>query len=141
MRIVLDANVWVSALISRNGAPAEIVERWRQGMVEVVVSAAILAEVDRVLHYPKLRDRYRLAEIDVETFLHLLANQALHVEPSEELSVVACDPTDNRYVECAVVGEAAAIVSGDRHLLALTEYQGIQMVTPAGFLVWLETDG
>lgn len=138
MRVVLDANVWVSALISGQGAPARIVERWQRGAVEVVICSAIRAELDRVLHYPKLMERYQLPENDIALFLRQLERQCVDVVPAREICVIECDPTGNRYLECAVAGEAAVIVSGDRHLLGLREYEGIQILTPAGFLLLLE---
>jgi len=95
----------------------------------------------RVLHYPKLQQRYHLAENDIRTFLRLLNRQAIQVTPVTELAVIASDPTDNRYLECAVAGEASVIVSGDQHLLDLGEYQGIQILTPAGFLALLKLEG
>ncbi len=58
--------------------------------------------------------------------------------PTERLSVIP-DETDNRYGECAVEGEADVIVSGDRHLLTVGEYQGIQVLTPAAFVALLDS--
>jgi uncharacterized protein len=139
MRIVLDANVWVSALISNKGAPARILELWRLGDVEVVISPAILAELDRVLRYPKLLGRYNLPQNDIGLFLRQLERQCIGVVPAEEVGAIVCDPADNRYLECAVAGEAAVIVSGDRHLLELKEYEGIQILTPAELLLLLKS--
>ena len=57
MRAVLDPNVLISALLSPRGAPAQIVSRWRAGAFELVVSNLVIAELQRALGYPKLRDR------------------------------------------------------------------------------------
>jgi len=138
MRIVLDANVLVSAFISAKGAPALILERWREAEFDVLISPEILSELDHVLHYPKLRQHYHLPEESIEGFLRLLAKQAIHVAPTEQLAVVERDPTDNRYLECALAGKATIIVSGDRHLLELGRYREIQILTPAGFLAFLK---
>ena len=141
MRIVLDANVLVSALISRKGAPARLLEYWQEERFDVVISPAILREVQRVLHYPKLQQRYQLPEEGIQRLLRLLRRQAIGVEPSEELTVIQHDPTDNRYLECAVAGEADIIVSGDHHLVELGEHQGVQILTPAGSLALLKLEG
>ena len=141
MRLVLDANVFVSALISRKGAPAKLLEYWQEERFDVVISPAILQEVQRVLHYPKLQQRYQLPEEGIQRLLRLLRRQAIGVEPSEELTVIQHDPTDNRYLECAIAGEADIIVSGDHHLVELGEYQGIQLLTPAGSLALLKLEG
>lgn len=61
------------------------------------------------------------------------------VLPTERLSVVERDESDNRFIECAVEGEADLIVSGDRHLLSVGEYQGIRVVTPAAFVGYLDS--
>ena len=62
MRVVLEANVLVSALISRSGAPARILDRWERDEFEIAISPAILQELDRVLHYPRLQERFHLPE-------------------------------------------------------------------------------
>jgi putative PIN family toxin of toxin-antitoxin system len=141
MRAVLDANVVVSALISAKGAPAQIIAHWQAERFDVVVSPAILQELDRVLHYPKLQQRYHLREDHVQRFLRLLARQAIQVVPSQELTVIERDPADNRYLECALAGDAALIVTADQHLLDLAVYEGIQILTPAGFLALLGLEG
>ncbi len=140
MRVVLDANVFVSALISVKGAPAKLVTCWQDEKFDVVVSPAILQELNRVLHYPRLHERYHLPEEDVQRFSRLLGRQAIEVVPSEELAVIERDPTDNRYLECAVAGNASLIVTGDQHLLGLGEHEGIQILTPAGFLALLRLE-
>ena len=141
MPIVLDANVFVSALISRKGAPTKLLEYWQEERFDVAISPAILREVQRVLHYPKLQQRYQLPEEGIQRLLRLLRRQAIGVEPPEELTVIQHDPTDNRYLECAIAGEADIIASGDHHLVELGEYQGIQILTPAGFLSLLRLEG
>jgi len=140
VRVVLDANVVVSALISAKGAPAQIIECWQAEKFELRVSPAIVQELARVLHYPKLQQRYHLPEELLQRFLRLLMGQAIEVVPPQQLTVIKRDPTDNRYLECALQGDASVIVTGDRHLLDLGEYRGIQILTPAGFLALLKLD-
>lgn len=60
---------------------------------------------------------------------------ALVTEPSERLSIIAEDPSDNRVLECALSAHADAIVSGDRHLLVLKVFRGIPILSPQVFLV------
>ena len=140
MRIVLDANVFVSALISGSGAAAKIVAYWQEDRFELAISPPILHELDRVLHYPRIQEYYRLSEQRIRRFLHLLARHAVAVAPPQQLTVVEVDPAENRYLECALAAEAEVIVSGDRHLLALGEYEGIQILSPAGFLAFLKLE-
>ncbi len=138
MRVVLDANVFVSALISREGAPAEVLARWQDGAFDVVVSPAILAELERVLHYPRLQQKYNLPDRDMQRFIQLLRRFAVVVSLVEELDVVKQDAADNRYLECALAGGASVIVTGDRHLLDLQHYETIEILSPAGFLAFQE---
>jgi len=140
MRVVLDANVFVSALISAKGAPAKLIACWQDERFDVVVSPAILQELDRTLHYPRLGERYHLREQDIQRFLRLLRRQAIEVVRSKELVVIKRDPADNRYLECAIAGSASVIVTGDQHLLDLGEYEGVQILTPAGVLALLKLD-
>jgi hypothetical protein len=138
MRVALDVNVFVSALILSQGASARVLDRWRDEAFEVVVSTAILSELERVLHYPRLRQKYNLPDQDIQRFIQLLRKFAVEVVPTEELDVVQEDAADNRYLECAAAGGATVIVTGDRHLLYLGQYEAIQILSPAGFLALLE---
>ena len=63
------------------------------------------------------------------------------MNPSEEIAVIASDLSDNRYLQCALAGEAQYIVSGDGHLLDLKEYRGIRILTPAEFVMLLKLQG
>ena len=141
MRIVLDANVFVSALISAKGAPARLLTYWQESRVDLVISPAILQELERVLHYPKLQKQYRLPEEAIQRFLHLLGTQAIVVAPLKEIVAVERDATDNRYLECALAGEAIYIVSGDSHLLDLMEYGGVRILTPLECVTLIELEG
>ena len=141
MRVVLDANVYVSAMVNAQGNPQRIMACWERGEFEVLVSAPIIDEVGRVLRYPRIVKRHQQGEAAIERFLALLASEAVVVEPSEKLEVVKEDESDNRYLECAIEGRARAIVSGDGHLPALGEYGGVMIVAPAAFVMLLETGG
>jgi len=138
MRVVLDANVLVSALISAKGIPARLLVYWQEDKFDLVLSAATLQELERVLYYPRLREQYPLPEEEIQQFLHLLRTLAIEVTPSEEIAAVERDPTDNRYIECALDGVAQYIVSGDGHLLDLREYRGIRILTPIEFVTVLQ---
>ena len=138
MRVVLDANVLISAVISSKGSPATILSYWREDKLELILSEAILQEVDRVMHYPRIQERYRLSEELIEQFLLLLREGGILVEPEEE---VEADASDNRYLECALAGHSTYVVSGDRHLLDLREYCGIQILAPREFVAFLKLEG
>jgi putative PIN family toxin of toxin-antitoxin system len=96
-----------------------------------LASPDTLDEAVEVLSREKF-DRYVSWEPRQE-FLEALANQSVVVEPEE--SIAACrDPGDNKFLEVAVEGQAAAIISGDKDLLELDPFHGIAIVEPAVFL-------
>jgi uncharacterized protein len=140
IRAVLDANVLISAVLSAKGSPAAILAYWQKGGLEVVVSEAILREVERVIHYPRIQGRYPLSEEKIERFLGLLRRYAILVKPREQIDAIEDDPSDNRYLEAALAGEASYIVSGDHHLLDLKRYRDIQILAPNEFMTFLKLE-
>ena len=141
MRVVLDVNVLVSAAISAGGNPGKILDLWEKDEFDVVISPSILEELERVIHYPKIQQKYNLPEEHVDKFLGLIGNQAIVANPPKKLNVIERDPSDNRYLECAREGNASYIVTGGKHLLDLKEYNGIVILTPSGFLAILRLEG
>jgi putative PIN family toxin of toxin-antitoxin system len=115
MRVVLDANIFISSLISSQGYPAKILDKWRKREIEVIVSPAIIAEIDRVLGYERLQKKYHRIREEREGLIDDLRNFATIVEPQQTLSAVPGDESDNRYVECAVESGTNYIVTGDPH--------------------------
>ena len=138
IRAVLDANVLVSATINPRGTPARLVALWRAARFAVVVSDALLRELYEVLHYPKILVRHGWSEAQMRSFVGELAQYALRTPGRLTLTVIVDDPPDNRYLECAVEGNAAFLVTGDQLLLDLHGYQGVTMLTPRAFLEVLQ---
>lgn len=134
IRAVLDANVFVSALLSPRGFPSKILTAWHAERFHLVISPAILEEISRVFHYPKIALRHRWPEEKTRLFIEDLAHLAILTPGKPTLNVIAEDPSDNRYLECAVEADAEYIVSGDQHLLRLATYQKIRILTPREFL-------
>lgn len=139
MRIVLDANIYISNLISEKGNPAKIVRWWLEGKVDVLITQPILDEILRVTGYKRIQNKYARVHANRFEFATLISEQALWLEPNEKLDVILVDESDNRYLECGVTGEANYIITGDEHLLALEEYEGIKIVSPAVFVTLYET--
>ena len=139
MRVVLDTNVLVSAFLAPTGPPAQIFQQWEDGAFDLIVSEALLAEYQRVLGYPHLASHHGLTPREINEAVEAIREFALVVEPREALNVITADPSDNRVLECALVGEAEYIVSGDaRHLLPLQEFRGVVILSPTAFLTVLE---
>jgi putative PIN family toxin of toxin-antitoxin system len=141
MRVVLDANIFVSSMINNQGNPNRIIEHWSRGDFEVLCSEKIIEEIGRVLRYPRIARRHGQSEEAIQRFMELLSNETMIVSPSAILNIVQDDESDNRYLECATEGRAQFIVSGDKHLLDLKDYRGITILSPAAFMTLLDTRG
>ena len=138
MIVVLDTNLIISALLSPQGTPAKIINRWEAGKFDVAVSDPLLNELERALGYERINKYFRGTGFNRSTFIMHLREIAILVKPQISLEVITDDPDDNRLLECAVTSGSSYIISGDQHLLDLKEYQGIQILSPAGFIVLLE---
>lgn len=134
LRAVLDANVYISAIIRPEGPPGIVVARFlRDAALDVVLSPAIVDEVLRALSYPKVRKLIR-GEVGPELWFEDIVVLADFVAGSWDASGVCADPDDDKYVATALEGRAGFVVTGDRHLLALGEYERIRFVNPRRFL-------
>jgi putative PIN family toxin of toxin-antitoxin system len=134
VRAVLDANVFVSALISRAGAPARLVELWLAGAFELVVCGALLDEVERTLAQPKIGGR--VASEDAGGFVRLLRQLAEVVEDPEGPPPVHSVDSGDDYLVALAARERAELVSGDAHVLGLGDRLPIS--SPRAFLEQLE---
>lgn len=132
-RVVFDTNILFSA-VGWLGNPHQCVQAARQGKCLSLTCEPILAELSEKLQLKRSLDAQKVAEVADE----IRAFSKVILIPSA-LKAVAADPDDDAVLECAVVGQAQYLVSGDRHLLALGNYQGIQMVKAAEFLALLQT--
>lgn len=112
IRVVLDANVVVSSLINPQGIPAQVLDAWRAERFQVVLSGAILDEIGRVLRYPRVAVYHRWSEERLRQWLEDFAHLAVMTPGILNLEIIQEDSADNRYLECAVEGAAAYIVSG-----------------------------
>ena len=140
LKIVLDSNVFVSALINPRGKPAQILNYVFESKVRLFTSPSIIEELERVLSYPKLVKRHGLEKEELKKFVSDLLSILSLVEGKKAIEVIVEDPADNNYLSCALDAKADFIVSGDIHLLNLREYEGIQIITPAQFLEMLEKE-
>ena len=132
LRAVLDANVYVSAILRPAGAPGLLIEKLlRDASFEVVLSPAILDEVLRVFGYRKLRKALR--GIDAHLWFEDIIVLA-DVVVDRPLSGICDDADDDKYLAAAVEGRASHVVTGDRRFLALGEHAGVAIVTPRAFL-------
>lgn len=129
-RAVLDLNVYISALLSGEGTPAELLKGWLRGDFELVVSDMLISELERVLIYPKI-----LARISREEgleFIDLIKRRAITAEDQSGPPPVPSPDPDDAYLITLASSERCVLVTGDGHLLGLADQ--IPVYTPAGFL-------
>jgi len=134
VRIVLDPNVLISALLSPKGPSAEILGAWVAERFELVVSETLLAELDRVLARPKFQ-RW-VSESERLEFVAELARSATVVADPPAPSSLSPDPADDYLIALAQAAGAAYLVSGDRHLTGLVD-PSPPILPPRDFLDWL----
>ncbi len=130
MRAVLDTNVLLSALLF-TGVTSELVPLWQKGKITVLLSREILDEYLRVLAYPK----FQLSEEEIKGLIEEeLLPFVQVIKPGTRIHVVKRDPSDNKFLECAVAGKADVLISGDKELLAIRHYRNVRIQTPSRFL-------
>jgi len=129
MRVVLDANVLVSALFSP-GLPSEVLSAWLKDEFDLTVTAEILGEYRRTAN----RIGERFPDVGLTSMLDRIALHALLVVPVKLPADACSDRADVKFLACAVAAEAKYIVTGDRALLRACGYQGVEVVTPRVFL-------
>ena len=135
-RVVLDTNVAVSALVFREGRLAWLREAWAAGRVVPLVSAETLAELVRVLAYPKLK----LSEEETKNVLaHYMEHAEAVREAGASVRVPECrDPDDRKFLQLAYAAKADALVTGDADLLALAGKSRVLILTPDALKAKLE---
>lgn len=133
LKAVLDANLFISGLLTPKGPSAKILSQWRVGAFDLVVSIPILHEIQRVIFYPKIKKRLSWTNSEIIEFLRGLSQFSIMVSGQTKVNVIKDDPTDNKYLACAFEGKADYIVTGDQHLLKVREYKGTKIITPREF--------
>ncbi|TAH43835.1 MAG: putative toxin-antitoxin system toxin component, PIN family [Gammaproteobacteria bacterium] len=127
MRIVADTNTVVSGLLWR-AAPRRLIDAGREQRITLITSPVLLAELADVLGRSKFIEPLRRDGLTAERLVAEYAAITQLVRPVAVPRVVARDPDDDHIIACALAAKADAIVSGDRDLLDLHEYQGIAIL-------------
>jgi putative PIN family toxin of toxin-antitoxin system len=137
IRVTLDVNVLVSGFTVSNGAPAQLIERWQAREFDVVLSEAMLNEAVDVWQRPYWAARYSPNQI--QRTLLLLQARARVVIPAD-VHGVAEDEEDDLVLATAIAGNAAFLVTGDKFLQAIGQYQNVVILSPRQFLEILQRE-
>lgn len=124
MKVVLDTNVLMSAIFFA-GTPYRVLEAWRRGRIELVVSEAILEEYRKT--GAAMSEQFPL--VDVSPWLELIVAEATLVLAPPLPARVCTDPDDDKFLACALAASAKVICSGDKALLKTSGYHGIKVLT------------
>ena len=129
MKVVVDTNVFISGVFF-TGPPHQILDAWRHGRVQIVVSPETLAEyrdtgTELTANFP---------EVELEPWLELLAVKSIVVEAPPLEKQVCTDPDDDKFLACALAGRTSIVVSGDKALLRTSGYKQLKVLTPRSFV-------
>lgn len=128
--VVIDTNVFVSALLF-GGTPGKLISLWKSGKIQPHLTTEILAEILRVLAYPK----FQLTENEIQYLLYVETLPFCSVVAAKSGSaVIKEDPSDDMFLRCCDAAKAKALISGDNHLLSLKTYRDTHILTPSQFL-------
>ena len=129
MKIVLDTNVFISGIFF-TGPPYQILRAWQKQDLQIVISLEILDEYYQV--GKELSAQF--PEADLNSVLELVTTKADLIKAALLDEAVCDDPDDDKFFACAISGEVNIIISGDKHLLKISGYQGIKVVRPRQFV-------
>lgn len=128
LRVVLDTQVLLRGAAARTESlTSKIYDAWREGRFTLLLSEPIAAEIEEVLLRPEVLQKLHLNPVEARALVTLVRRRALFVTPVAPIRQ-SRDPADDKFLECAVAGEADYIVSADDDLLSLTEVQGIPVL-------------
>ena len=130
----------MSGLIAKQGPPARVLDLWRNRKIRLVVSSAINQEILDVLQRPSVVDAFGISERNVARLEALLKRKRVtaHVTPRAHFHVCR-DPKDDKFLDAAVAGKAAFLVTNDNDLLDLKEFRGIKIASVHEFLAMMES--
>jgi putative PIN family toxin of toxin-antitoxin system len=129
LKIVMDTNVFISGVFFR-GPPYQILKAWQSGEIELVVSQEILDEYQRVSEILAMEHR----SIDLKPILRFVIEYAKVYKPAKLKEPVCEDTDDDKFIACALASGSGVIISGDKHLLHISGYQGIEVLKPRQFM-------
>ncbi len=129
LKVVMDTNVFVSGVFF-SGPPYQILNAWQSGKFELVVSQEILEEYRRV---GEILGEERPGT-DLQPILNFVLEHATLYQSVVLNEPICEDPDDDKFFACALASGSKIIVSGDKHLLKVSGYQGIQVLKPRNFV-------
>ena len=130
-KVVLDSNVFVSFLISHRPPISTILDLWARGELVIYYSTEILDELKAALKYPKIRKL--VSNSETESLIDAIKILGILVIPAKKIEICR-DKKDDKYLEVGLESTSKFLISGDKDILALGEFEGIKIVSPRDFV-------
>ncbi len=127
--VVLDTNALVRMALAKSPLARALRAALEQGDFVLLTSNDILIEMGRVLRYPRIATRHALSEADIQAFEGAIKSLAVIVPGLYVVNRIDADPDDDKFLACALEGDADCIVSEDPHLRDLKSYLGIEIIS------------
>ena len=135
VRAVIDTNLFISGLFAGKGYSSQLQDLWVSGAFELAVSEKILKEIENTLLKPNIYKRLFLEAGEEVSIISLIREKAFVITADlYQTDKIKTDPSDNKFLACALEVKADYIVSGDNHLLELKHFHGIQIVDAKAFI-------
>ena len=129
MKIILDTNVLISGIFF-TGPPSQILKAWKNSKLQIVLSQEFLDEYQRVAE--SLAANF--PTVDILPIIELITIHGQLID-TKNFDVSVCDdPDDNKFIECAIASNCKIIISGDKHLLNVSGFQGTTVLKPRDFV-------
>jgi len=126
MRVILDTNVFVSGIFWEGNFCSQIIEKWRERKFELVSSMEIIKELVKTLSDFKIQ----MPKDMINEWKNRIIENSIIVEPTIKLDIIKDDPDDNKFLEAGITGNVDLIISQDKHLLKVKEYDKIKIIKP-----------
>lgn len=135
LRAVIDTNLFISGMFARASLSAKLQNAWIRLDFELVTSKEIIREIVRVLRYRRIQTRFNPTTQETKWLSRMIFRKAIITEDTlPKTNWIKEDPTDDKFIACAIEGKAEYIISRDKHLRNLKEIQGIKVTGVTDFL-------
>jgi putative PIN family toxin of toxin-antitoxin system len=128
----MDTNVWIIGIFFRRGVPSRVLEAWSVGSFEVVFTSETFAELNATLK--QKINQFEADPVLVEEWLAYILSFSQTISVSIPVSGVCRDPKDDKFLEAAINAGAQYLISGDKDLLSIGAFRGIEVLSPVALL-------
>lgn len=129
LKVVIDTNVFISGVLVEVGNPSLVIKAWKRSRkYQLFITEEIIYESLKVMH------RLNVDTGIITDWDKVIRENAISVVPARKIEVIKEDPSDNKFLECAIEAQADYIISGDKHLKKLVEFEGIKIIDAKKFL-------